>query len=159
MDGILLIVGVAILLVISSRIEKKKKSEYVDFDLAGMNEKLNIADETRKGLNAMEELATDIQTSSPDLQIVIHLTWVSHDGEPREYDLYIDGCNTASDAMNMIIEREINDLRTALAYECAALSYETRSRKSDRKNVIQKAWEWLNDGKDVRDVWQENGDR
>ena len=128
MNGILLILCIAFLLFASSKIESRKQEEepeYLDFDLAGANEKIDIVSETRIDLNAMEQLATDLQVSTPDMQFVIQLAWIGRDGKDHTYDLYIDGQNTATDAIALITEREINELRQSLAYECAALSRET----------------------------------
>ena len=131
MNGLLLILCIAFLLYVSSKIEKRKNEEpiYPDFDLAGANEKIDIVSETRIDLNAMEQLATDLQVSTPDMQFVIQLAWIGRDGKDHTYDLYIDGQNTATDAISLITEREINELRQALAYECAELSYETSTKR------------------------------
>lgn len=132
MNGLLLILCIAFLLFASSKIESRKQEEepeYLDFDLAGANEKIDIVSETRIDLNAMEQLATDLQVSTPDMQFVIQLAWIGRDGKDHTYDLYIDGQNTATDAISLIAEREINELRQALAYECAELSYETSTKR------------------------------
>lgn len=127
----LLLIGLLCIGYVSRRI--RKRSPYNDFDLAGMNEKFFMAEQTRRNLNAMENLMTELQTSSPERQIVLHIEWLADDEIAQQYDLFCDGYNTATDRMREIVEREINDLRNEFAYEVTELQKATRSRKNNRK--------------------------
>ena len=148
MNAALLILGIIFLIYVDVQIERRKE-EYRDaeFDLATVNEKIIKADQTRINLNAMEQLATDLRVSSPEMQIVLQITWLDFNGESHVYDLYCDGINTATESMQAVTEREIYELREALAYQCAELNYVTASNeeKQDgvRKNIIKQVGEWL----------------
>jgi hypothetical protein len=154
----LIIVGLLCVAYLSRRI--RKRSPYIDFDLASANEKFEMASQTRRNLNAMENLMTELQVSSPERQIVIHMEWIADEEIMQQYDLYCDGYNLATDKMREISEREINELRNQFAYQCNQLQRATRHRKNDRLNDEQKRkiGEWLSGEKDVRDVWFFNGD-
>ena len=148
MNAALLILGIIFLIYVDVQIERRKE-EYRDaeFDLATVNEKIIKADQTRINLNAMEQLATDLRVSSPEMQIVLQITWLDFNGESHVYDLYCDGINTATESMQAVTEREIFELREALAYQCAELNYVTANNeeKQDgvRKNIIKQVGEWL----------------
>lgn len=148
MNIALLILGIILLIYVDVQIERRK-GEYRDaeFDLATVNEKIIKADQTRINLNAMEQLATDLRVSSPEKQIVLQITWLDFNGESHVYDLYCDGINTASESMQAVTEREIYELREALAYQCAELNYVTASNEEKqngvRKNIIKQVGEWL----------------
>ena len=77
MNAALLILGIIFLIYVDVQIERRKE-EYRDaeFDLATVNEKIIKADQTRINLNAMEQLATDLRVSSPEMQIVLQITCV-----------------------------------------------------------------------------------
>lgn len=158
MNMSLLLLGLLCVAYISRRI--RKRSPYNDFDLAGMNEKFQIAAETRRALNAAEQLMTELQTSSPERQIVVHMEWIGDNENVQAYDLYCDGYNMATDRMREIFEREINDLRNEFSYECSELQKATRGRKNHRKygEQIRRMGEWINAGEDVRSMWWFNGD-
>lgn len=148
MNAALLILGIILLIYVDVQIERRKV-EYRDaeFDLATVNEKIIKADQTRINLNAMEQLATDLRVSSPEMQIVLQITWLDFNGDSHVYDLYCDGINTATESMQAVTEREIYELREALTYQCAELNYVTASNeeKQDgvRKNIIKQVGEWL----------------
>lgn len=78
MNAALLILGIILLIYVDVQIERRKAEEYRDaeFDLATVNEKIIKADQTRINLNAMEQLATDLRVSSPEMQIVLQITWL-----------------------------------------------------------------------------------
>lgn len=157
MNIALLILGLIFLIYVSVQIERKKKSEEyhdTEFDLSTVNEKLIRADQTRIDLNSMESLLTDLSVASPEMQIVLRLTWLDLDGEQHTYDLYCDGINTASESMRSVSEREVFELREALSYQLADLNRETMRRQSSRQNgtILGKIGEWLQDGKDVREM-------
>ena len=159
MNVALIVLAAITILYVSHEIEKRKREErFTDFDLATMNEKFMRAEQTRINLNAMENLATDLAASSPEMQIVLQIQWLGFDGEKYTYDLFCDGINTASDNLKEITEREIHELREELAYECAELNYETMHRRDSRQFVpnIKKIGEWLNAGKDVREMWNDD---
>lgn len=158
MNAALFIFAVFAVAYISNRISNR--SPYTDFDLAGMNEKFSIAENTRRNLNATEQLASDLQLCTPERQIVLHLEWLSDEEQTQYYDLFCDGYNIATDRMREIIEREIKDLRKELSYECSALEKATRSRKKRRiyGAQIRRMGEWMNAGKDVRDMWSNDSD-
>lgn len=148
MNVALLILGIILLIYVDVQIERRKvEHRDAEFDLATVNEKIIKADQTRINLNAMEQLATDLRVSSPEMQIVLQITWLDFNGESHVYDLYCDGINTATESMQAVTEREIFELREALAYQCAELNYVTASseEKQDgvRKNIIKQVGEWL----------------
>lgn len=148
MNVALLILGIILLIYVDVQIERRKvEHRDAEFDLATVNEKIIKADQTRINLNAMEQLATDLRVSSPEMQIVLQITWLDFNGESHVYDLYCDGINTATESMQAVTEREIYELREALAYQCAELNYVTASseEKQDgvRKNIIKQVGEWL----------------
>ena len=159
MNIALLILGIIFLIYVDVQIERRKE-EYRDaeFDLATVNEKIIKADQTRINLNAMEQLATDLRVSSPEMQIVLQITWLDFNGESHVYDLYCDGINTATESMQAVTEREIYELREALAYQLADLNRETMHERNNERNdtILSKIGEWLNAGKDVREMWRKD---
>lgn len=159
MNVALLILGIILLIYVDVQIERSKV-EYRDaeFDLATVNEKIIKADQTRINLNAMEQLATDLRVSSPEMQIVLQITWLDFNGESHVYDLYCDGINTATESMQAVTEREIYELREALAYQLADLNRETMHERNNERNdtILSKIGEWLNAGKDVREMWRKD---
>lgn len=147
MNAALLILGIILLIYVDVQIERRKAEEYRDaeFDLATVNEKIIKADQTRINLNAMEQLATDLRVSSPEMQIVLQITWLDFNGESHVYDLYCDGINTATESMQAVTEREIYELREALAYQLADLNRETMHEQNYERNdtILSKIGEWL----------------
>lgn len=160
MNAALLILGIILLIYVDVQIERRKAEEYRDaeFDLSTVNEKLIKADQTRINLNAMEQLATDLRVSSPEMQIVLQITWLDFNGESHVYDLYCDGINTATESMQAVTEREIFELREALAYQLADLNHETMHEQNYERNntILSKIGEWLNAGKDLREMWRKD---
>ena len=135
MNLTLILMGILIIAYISRRM--RKKSPYNDFDLAGMNEKFQMAEDTRNALNAMEQLLTELQTVNPERQLVIHLEWLADEEQTNSYELFCDGYDTATEHMRLIAEYEINALRHELSYECAALSYATRGRGFGKNRITR----------------------
>lgn len=160
MNAALMISAVIVVLYVSYMIRNKRKSFDPEFDLATVNEKMMLAEKTRINLNAMEQLATDIAVSNPDMQIVINMQWLGYDGEMYSYDLFLDGYNTATESMAAITERESSELREQLAYQCSELNNVTMRRHYDRQNVpkIKAIGEWLQHGQDVREMWNADDD-
>lgn len=137
------IMGIAAIWYISMQI-KRRRAEFgnTEFDLATVNEKFSMAADTRESLNAMEQLVTDIDICNATAQKVLHLQWLGEDEETHEYDLYLDGQNTATECMREIAVREIFDLRGSLSYQIERLAEITRQpgcntvRKRTRKHKI-----------------------
>lgn len=97
-----------------------------DFELLTRREQLATAKETADAINDLEQLQTDIDCSTADDVLMIHCEWIGRDGQKREMQLYCDGMNTSSEGMSAIAEREIHELRQALAYQCGVLAKENR---------------------------------
>ena len=114
--------------------DEETDEETADFDLATVSEKFEIAHETNKALDDMEQLLTDLDTCTTDRQTVVQIRWLGDDGENHEHDLYCDGMNTATECLREIAEREAHDLRRLLAYQCQTLAGATRGRKIGGKN-------------------------
>lgn len=134
---VLMIVGIIIIVLVSRRIRYNHRvSPYYDFNLMTANEMFEVAENTRQGINRLENLITDLNAAKPRRQIVLHVEWLSEEEEPQTYCLYCDGQNLATEKMIEIAEREIYDLRELFAYQCATLEKATRSRNIDRKNDI-----------------------
>ena len=121
----LLLLGIIVIIFVSRRM--RRQSPYYDFDLASTSEKFAMCEQTHKSLRTAENLVTDIQTSSPERQIIIHMEWLADDEIMQQYDLYLDGGNLASEKLQEVFDGEINELRTRFAYECDQLSRVTRS--------------------------------
>lgn len=113
--------------------EDREAQEDADFDLLTVAEKVEVVHRTTADLNSMEQLITDLDTCSEERQTVLRLQWLGEDGQNHTYDLYCDGMNTATECLREIAERETNDLRSALAYQCEVLADSTRSRKNGGK--------------------------
>jgi hypothetical protein len=92
------------------------------------------------------------------MQIVLQITWLDFNGDSHVYDLYCDGINTATESMQAVTEREIYELREALAYQLADLNRETMHERNNERNdtILSKIGEWLNAGKDVREMWRKD---
>ena len=132
---VLLIVGIIIIVLVSRRIRYNHRvSPYNDFNLLTANEMFEQAENTRQGINRMENLITDLSAAKPNRQIVIHMQWLSEEEEAQDYCLYCDGQDLATEKMIEIAEREITELRAQFSYQCAALEKATRNRNNDRKN-------------------------
>lgn len=149
MDEILSILWLAVMAAIFAkavrRLSNPEEEEASDFDLMTVAEKFEVAKRTSDDLHGMEQLLTDMDTCSDDRQAVIQLSWLGDDNTVHTYDLYCDGTNTATECMRAIAERETNDLRAALAYQCDALASATRHRKNRRQNDAETIGEWLHE--------------
>lgn len=108
--------------------------ERTDFDYLSVREQIAAAKETADQVGDMEQLLTDLAESCEDDVIILHIEWVGRDDMQHEYDLYCGGLDTASECMTEIAEREVHDLREALAYQCAVLSERGRHRQNHRQN-------------------------
>lgn len=97
-----------------------------DFELLTRREQLATAKETADAINDLECLRTDIDCSNADDVLMLHVEWIGRDGQKREHELYCDGMNTSSEGMSAIAEREIHELRQALAYQCGVLAKDNR---------------------------------
>ena len=96
-----------------------------DFELLTRREQLATAKETADAINDLEQLQTDIDCSTADDVLMLHIEWIGRDGVKREHELYCDGMNTSSESMSAIADREIHELRQALAYQCGVLGRST----------------------------------
>lgn len=105
-----------------------------DFEYLTVREQLAAAQETSYAIGELEQLITDMQESTEDDLMILHIEWVGRDNSAHAIDLFCDGVNTASECMIEIGDREAHDLRATLAYQCSVLSSGTRSRKNSRKN-------------------------
>lgn len=155
------IIGIAAIWYISMQI-KRRRAEFgnTEFDLATVNEKFSMAADTRESLNAMEQLVTDIDICNATAQKVLHLQWLGEDEETHEYDLYLDGQNTATECMREIAVREIFDLRGSLSYQIERLAEITRNvdGKAVRKPMHFKKRRGVNDyEKAMCDLRQSDG--
>ena len=136
MGAFILLVLLALLFVPIRRADtaEEQPEERTDFDFLSVREQLAAAHETADQIGGMEQLLTDIEESCEDDVIILHIEWVGRDDVQHEYDLYCDGEDTASECMAEIAEREIHDLREALAYQCVVLSERGRHRQNHRQN-------------------------
>lgn len=136
----LIICGIVLIWYVSRQIRLRREVEEgnTEFDLATVNEKFSMAADTRQNLNHMEQLITDIDICNESAQKVLHLQWMGDDDAMHDYDLYLDGENTATECMREIAVRECFELRGALSYQLEILARETRrpSRKSVAKRSI-----------------------
>lgn len=105
-----------------------------DFDLLTVEEMRKTVDSTAEELEAAEQLITDLSLCSEDYLLSVRVKWLGDNGEKYTYDLICDGINTASADLTEIMEREVSELRGALAYRCEKLAKVTRSRKIGGKN-------------------------
>ena len=131
----LLLIGLLIVHILRNRSSAEPEEEQgTDFDFLSVHEQIAAAHETADAIGDMEQLLTDLASSSEDDVIVLHLEWVGRDARSHAFELYCNGADTASDCMTDIAEREAHDLRKELSYQCAVLSGGGRHRKNCRKN-------------------------
>lgn len=120
----LAIIGVGVVWYTSELIKAKRRRERfgnTEFELATVNEKFALVEGTRKKLNDMEQLLTDIDTSCADHVKAVRLSWLGDDDNMHEYDLYLNGNNTSTECMRDIVEREIFELRGTISWQIAEL--------------------------------------
>lgn len=104
-----------------------------DFEYLSVREQLATANETAETISELEELSTDMQESTRDDVMMLHVEWIGRDGEKHAVVLACDGMNTCTDAMSEICETEISSLKNTLAHQCAVLSGNGRHRRNCRK--------------------------
>lgn len=131
--GAFILLSMFVLLFVRKRNDTadEPSEERTDFDYLSVREQIAAAKETADQVGDMEQLLTDLAESCEDDVIILHIEWVGRDAEQHAYDLYCDGEDTATECMTEITEREIHDLRQALAYQCAVLG---RHRQNHRQN-------------------------
>lgn len=90
-------------------------------------------------LDDLQDLLTEIQATTPDRVLVVHLGWMCGQ-KSCTYDLFLDGENVATVAMLRVIRREIEEQRDRVALHSNALRYRLRSVKNGTKNDDQTLW-------------------
>lgn len=100
-----------------------------DFACFTVREQLALANRTAEKIAEAEQLITDMQESRIEDIIMLHIEWIGRDDRQHEISLGCDGYNMATACMIEIGEREANDLKNELAYQCAVLSDRGRDRQ------------------------------
>ena len=106
-----------------------------DFTYLTVREQIAIANQTAEEIATAEQLITDMQESTQDDVMVLHIEWIGRDAQRHEMDLHCSGEDTATECIIQIAEREVHELKNALAHQCAVLSEEGRSRQHRRQNA------------------------
>lgn len=109
--------------------QDRQEQDAADFELLTVQEQVETVHRTTADLNSIEQLITDLDTCSEERQTVLRLEWLGEDQTRHTYDLYCNGKDTATECLREIAERETNDLRNALAWQCEVLAERTRGRK------------------------------
>lgn len=99
-----------------------------DFEYLTVREQLAIANRTADSIAEAEQLITDMQESAVEDVMVLHIAWLGRDNKRHTIALDCNGCNTSTECMIQISEREIHDLKNDLAHQCAVLSERGRNR-------------------------------
>lgn len=129
---LLILTGVIRLAVKAAR--RADPEEPDNFEYLTVREQIAEAKATSDALGEAEQLITDMQESTADDVIVLHIEWLGRDDAQHSLDLCCDGDNTASECMAEIGEREAYELRQLLARQCAVLSDCGRHRQNHRQN-------------------------
>lgn len=132
----LLTVGI-LYLIRWSRARRENENELEDdsdFAYLSVREQLAIASKTADSIAEAEQLITDMQESAADDIIIMHIEWLGRDDQMHDISVSCDGINTATDCLISIGEREIHDLKSDLAHQCAILSSTGRSSRNCGQN-------------------------
>lgn len=121
-------------LALSATQQEEPEEEVNDFDLLTVTEKVKVAKETSADIEQMEQMLTDLDLCNDYAPQIIRIEWQSVDGTNHAYDIYCDGDNTATECMRDIAERECDDLRQTLAYQCGQLAKVTRRSRNSAQN-------------------------
>lgn len=130
--GVLYLI-VLITVIIYAALRKHKACNQDDFEYLTVREQLTVAKETADAIGEAEQLISDMQMSTPNDIIALHLEWIGRDDERHAVELYCNGLNTASENMICIGEREIHDLKIELARQCEILAFGGRHRQNRRQ--------------------------
>lgn len=132
LDGFFMILCVVIVAVIFVR-RARASVQRDDFEYLTLREQLAIANKTGDKIAELEQLGIDMEQSTVNDVMMLHIEWVGRDNEEHEIDLHCDGINACTADMIDIVEREIHDLKNELAHQCAILSEAGRSRQNRRQ--------------------------
>lgn len=136
-----LLIAAVVYLVKRSRHAEDETEPDDDFEYLTVREQLAIANQTADSIAEAEQLITDMQESAVEDVMVLHIAWLGRDNMQHTIALDCNGCNTSTECMIQISEREISDLKNDLAKQIAILSDRGRRRLNRRQNGAEQKGE------------------
>lgn len=97
-----------------------------DFRLMNLKEKTAAAKQAADAAGELENLLTDLQTVGQNEYIkAVDLCWTDHDGR-HSCTIYCAGDDAETDAVMLLVQRQVRAQRKMLALLCAELNNSTR---------------------------------
>ena len=96
-----------------------------DFQLLSLREMTAAAKTIADTAGDLENLLTDLQTTGEDYCKTVELHWTAPDGN-HSCSIYCTGDNAETDAMILIVQRQIAGYRQSLSRLCSEMAHTTR---------------------------------
>lgn len=105
-----------------------------EFEYLSVQEQIETVRRTSDALAVLESLQAEIDDSTENDILPIHIEFMARNGETHELEVYCNGTNITAETLTDLVQAEIYTRKRTLAYQCEVLARQTRHRKNSRKN-------------------------